>query len=51
MIPRPWKNAQEFRPVNRDASQRKDPATKGSDDVSSCIEKDIKRTENDDLEK
>jgi hypothetical protein len=51
MMPRPWMNAQELRPVNRDVSQRKDPSAKDSDEASSCIEKDIKQTENDDLKK
>jgi hypothetical protein len=51
MMPRPWKNTQEFRPVNTSASRRKDPSTKESGEETQSIEEDVPRTENDDLEK
>ena len=51
MMPRPLKNAQEFRPVNRSSSRRKDPAANDSNDKSRSIEDDIPRTENDEVEK
>ncbi len=50
-MPRPWKNAQDFRPANTSASRRKDPSAKESGEETKSIEEDIPRTENDDLEK
>jgi hypothetical protein len=51
MIPRPWKNTQDYMPVNESASQRKDPSTKDSDEETKSIEEDMSRTKTDDLEK
>jgi hypothetical protein len=48
MIPRQWSKAQEFRPVNRKATQEKDTSNKKSGDVSSYVGKDMSQTENDD---
>ncbi len=37
MMPRPWKNTQDYRPVNESASRRKDPSTKDSDGKEKSI--------------
>ncbi len=44
-------NAQEFRPVNTSASQRKDPSAKESGEETKSIEEDMQLTENDEVEK
>jgi hypothetical protein len=51
MMPRPWKNGQDFRPVNTSTPRRKDPSAKESGEETKSIEGDIPRTENDDLGK
>ena len=51
MIPRQWKKAQEFRPVNRSSARGNNTLEKESGVVSSNVGKDIRRTENDEVEK
>ena len=41
MMPRPWKNGQDFRPVNTSASRRKDPPEKESGEETKSIEGQI----------
>ncbi len=46
MMPRPWMNAQEFRPMNTSASRRKDPSAKESGEETKSIEEDMLSTKN-----
>ena len=51
MMPRPWGNAQEFRPRSTSSSQREDPSAKDEKGKANSIRKDIPRPENDNVEK
>ena len=51
MMPRPWKNGQDFRPVNARALRRKDPSGKESGKETKSIEEDMMLTKNDEVEK
>ena len=51
MMPRPWENAQEFRPRSTSSSQREDPSAKDEKGKANSIRKDIPRPENDNVEK
>ena len=50
MMPRPWMNGQDFRPINASAPRRKDPSGKESVAETKSIEENIKLTENDEVE-
>ena len=49
MIPRQWTSAQDYRPMNRGSSER--TSSKVNDGSSSNVEKNIHRTENDEVKK
>ena len=51
MMPRPFKDAREFRPMNASSSRRKDPSANNSDEETKSIEDDIPRNKNDKVEK
>jgi hypothetical protein len=51
MMPRPWGNAQEFRPRSTSSSQREDPSAKDGKGKANSIGKDIPRPENDNVKK
>ncbi len=51
MMPRPWGNTQEFRPVNESSSQEKDPSTNESEMKAKGLEEVIPRSENDEVKK
>ena len=50
MMPRPWNNGQDFRPINASTPRRKDPSGKESVAETKSIEENIKLTENDEVE-
>ena len=51
MMPRPWKNPQDYRPVREGSMRRKDPSGKESGEELNNVEVDIPRTEIDEVEK
>ena len=51
MMPKPWGNVQEFRPMNTSSSSRPGPSTKDGERKANSIEKDMNRVENDEVEK